>query len=84
MVFDHFINSEINRIKNILINNQNKNVRFYSKKSKFGELKYNERKNKHITDKLDIFINYPIKSNNTLNSEVWNDNLNIFNNDINN
>lgn len=57
MVFNNFINSEIARFKIILTNNQNKNVRFYSKKTKFGELKYNERKKKHVLDKLDIFIN---------------------------
>jgi len=77
MVFNNFINSEIPRLKIILTNNRNINVRFYSKKYKFGELKYNERKNKHILDRLNIFITSSKKNFNTLNSRGWGNNLNV-------
>ena len=43
VVFLKFINNEIIRFKNILINNQNKNVRYYCKNSKFGTMKYTEK-----------------------------------------
>ena len=61
MVFNNFINSEIARLKIILTNNQN----------------INERKNKHILDKLDIFITSSKKNFNTLNSRGWGNNLNV-------
>ena len=51
-----FINSEIIRIKNKLITEHNKNVRFNAKKRKFKEYKYNQRNIKNKTP-IDIFKN---------------------------
>ena len=37
MFFLNIINNELLRIKDIIIKNQNKNARYYTKKPKFGE-----------------------------------------------
>ena len=55
-IFWDFLNSEITRIEDKLITEQNKNVRFTAKKTKFKEVKYNERKMK-LENPKDIFIN---------------------------
>ena len=40
VVFCNFINNEINRINNLLAKNENVNVLFYSKNTKFGKEKF--------------------------------------------
>ena len=63
VVFLNFINNEINRINNILGKNENKNILFESKFSKFGLNKFNttikkdtleENKNIINTDKINV------------------------------
>ena len=44
-IFLNMINNELLRIKDIITKNQNKNVRYYSKKIKFGLKKFKEASN---------------------------------------
>ena len=68
IIFMDFINKEIYRIQNLLKNNQNKNIKFISKTTKFGALKYNER---NSDNNKGIFLN---NSNNIFNNKK---NINI-------
>ena len=72
-----YIKNEINRLKNILNSNQNKNIRYYTKKTKFGLAKFNERKKSEIKNYAQIFkiINNNINYNNKI---IVNDNNNSY------
>ena len=52
------INKELIRINEILVKNQNKNIKFYAKFTKFGINKYNERKYNSYLLPQDIFIKF--------------------------
>ena len=72
-----FNNKEISIVQNLSKNNRNKNLKFISKNTKFGPLKYNERNN----NKNKVFsLNKNNKNCNNLNNiniEIENKEYNI-------